>query len=333
MTNPFSYFNIARGHPAGGDDVLRYPCRCETSRSPNVGLTSTTRPSGSGGAALARCSPPRPDLFPAVIGLSVSYYGARTTFTYIPPSQSMRREVGPEGFHYQLYFSQVGRAEADIEKDVPKWLGGFFHTLSADAPPEEIKLAELKNGDRLEDAFAWPKARPAWMSDTDLDHYAAEFERTGFQSALNFYRAADLTWHEMAPWRDAKITVPGAFISSDRDVVVVANPDIVKNFPSEVPDSRGNLILPQCGHWTKQEGPRKRTSSCSTSLRTGPRRARRGDDQGPRARQPGNHRGLGSLDARLRSGRAEPGRRQHDDLVDAPSRLAFPVRVLLTGTG
>jgi hypothetical protein len=25
MTNPFRDFNIARGHPAGGDDVLRYP--------------------------------------------------------------------------------------------------------------------------------------------------------------------------------------------------------------------------------------------------------------------------------------------------------------------
>ena len=129
----------------------------------------------------------RPDLFPAVVGLSVPYYGARTTFTYdhsIPPSQSMRREVGPDGFHYQLYFSQIGRAEADIEKDVRRWLGGFFHTLSADAPPEEVKLAELKNGDRLEDAFAWPKTRPAWMTDVDLDHYVAEFERTGFASAL-----------------------------------------------------------------------------------------------------------------------------------------------------
>jgi hypothetical protein len=60
------------------------------------------------------------------------------------------------------------------------WLGGFFHTLSADAPPGEVKLAELTNTSRLEDGFAWPKARPAWMTDADLDHYVAEFERTGF---------------------------------------------------------------------------------------------------------------------------------------------------------
>jgi pimeloyl-ACP methyl ester carboxylesterase len=201
----------------------------------------------------------RPDLFPAVIGLSVPYYGARTTFTYdhtILPSRSMRREVGPDGFHYQLYFSQIGRAEEDIEKDVRAWLKGFFFTLSGNAPPEEIKLAELKNADRLEDAFAWPKgALPAWFSEADLDHYTAEFERTGFAAALNYYRAADLTWQEMAPWRGAHITVPAAFIAGDHDVVVVANPDIVANFPSEVPDLRINRILPGCGHWTQQERP------------------------------------------------------------------------------
>jgi pimeloyl-ACP methyl ester carboxylesterase len=57
----------------------------------------------------------RPDLFPAVVGLSVPNYGARTTFIYdhtIPPCESMRREVGPNGFHYQLYFSQIGRGGA-----------------------------------------------------------------------------------------------------------------------------------------------------------------------------------------------------------------------------
>ncbi len=200
----------------------------------------------------------RPDLFPAVIGLSVPYYGARTTFTYdhtIPPSQSMRREVGPDGFHYQLYFSEIGRAEADIEQDSRGWLSGFFHSLSGDVGPDDVKLADLRNGDALHQAFAWPSERPAWMSDADLDFYTAEFERTGFQSALNFYRAADLTWHEMAPFRGAHIKVPAAFIAGDMDVVVLANPDIVANFPSEVPELRINQILPGCGHWTQQERP------------------------------------------------------------------------------
>ena len=53
---------LARGHPSGRDDVREIPiCRYATSRIcwPSAGSTSATRPSGSGGTGLARCSPPR----------------------------------------------------------------------------------------------------------------------------------------------------------------------------------------------------------------------------------------------------------------------------------
>jgi pimeloyl-ACP methyl ester carboxylesterase len=199
----------------------------------------------------------RPDLFPAVIALSVPFYGARTTFAYdhtVPPSIAMRRETGA-GFHYQLYFNEVGRCEADLERDVRGWIAGFFFTASGDAPPEEIKLGDLVGGDRLEDAFAWPKKLPAWLTDEDLDMYAADYERTGFASALNYYRAADHTWHEMAPYRGAHITVPACFVAGDRDLVVLMNQAIYDGMPSEVPDLRTNLLLPGCGHWTQQERP------------------------------------------------------------------------------
>jgi pimeloyl-ACP methyl ester carboxylesterase len=199
----------------------------------------------------------RPDLFPAVIALSVPFYGARTTFAYdhtVPPSVAMKKETGA-GFHYQLYFNEVGRAEADLERDVRGWIAGFFFTASGDAPPEEIKLGDLVGGDRLEDAFAWPKTLPSWLTDEDLDMYAADYERTGFASALNYYRAADHTWHEMAPYRGAHVTVPACFVAGDRDLVVLMNQAIYDGMPSEVPDLRTNLLLPGCGHWTQQERP------------------------------------------------------------------------------
>lgn len=199
----------------------------------------------------------RPDLFPAVIALSVPYYGARTTFAYdhtVPPSIAMDRETGA-GFHYQIYFNEVGRAERDLERDVRHWLRGFFYTTCGEVPPEEVKLAELKRGDKLDDAFAWPKTLPSWLTEADLDHYAGEFERTGFASALNYYRAADATWEEMAPYRGASIRVPACFIAGDKDIVILANPDIYQGMPAEVPDLRTNLLLPGCGHWTQQERP------------------------------------------------------------------------------
>ncbi len=199
----------------------------------------------------------RPDLFPAVIGLSVPYYGGRTTFAYdhtIPPSQAMREATG-DGFHYQLYFNEVGRAERDLERDVRRWLAGFFFTASGDASPEEIKLAQLVRGDRLEEAFGWPKQLPHWLKEEDLNFYTAEFERTGFASALNYYRAADATWEEMAAFRGASITVPACFVAGDRDLVILMNEDIYNGMPNEVPRLRTNLLLPGCGHWTQQERP------------------------------------------------------------------------------
>lgn len=59
----------------------------------------------------------------------------------------------------------------------------------------------------------------------------------------------------MTPWRGAHIKVPAAFIAGNKDVVVLANPEIAESFPNEVPDLRGNLILPGRGHWTQQERP------------------------------------------------------------------------------
>ena len=200
----------------------------------------------------------RPDLFTAVASLSVPYYGARTTFTgdhTILPSVSMDRETG-EGFHYQLYFNQVGRAEADIEEDLRRWLTGFFFSLSGDAPPEEVTLGDLARNDRLDDAFAFPKGDfPSWMTPADLDHYVGEFERSGFAAALNYYRAADATWLEMRAFVGAHIRVPACFVAGEADVVIAANPEIYANMPNEVDDLRTNLLLPGCGHWTQQERP------------------------------------------------------------------------------
>jgi pimeloyl-ACP methyl ester carboxylesterase len=211
------------------------------------------------GAPVAwNCALMRPDLFYAVIGLSVPFYGARTTFAYdhsIPPSQAMEKETGPEGFHYQLYFNEVGRAEADLNRNPRDWLNGFFFTASGDAPAEEVTLGERKRGDALHEAFAWPKELPKWMTDADLDAYAEDYDRTGFDSALNYYRAADHTWHEMAPFRGSKISVPAYFIAGDSDLVILMNEEITENFPNEVSDLRGNVRLPGCGHWTQQERP------------------------------------------------------------------------------
>ncbi|KAJ0976287.1 hypothetical protein J5N97_018252 [Dioscorea zingiberensis] len=40
---------------------------------------------------------------------------------------------------------------------------------------------------------------PPWLSEEDIDYYAAKFEKTGFTGGLNYYRCMDLNWELTAP--------------------------------------------------------------------------------------------------------------------------------------
>ena len=59
----------------------------------------------------------------------------------------------------------------------------------------------------------------------------------------------------MAPFANAKITVPALYMAGDRDLVVgFRNMDkVIANLPAYVPKLRGSIMLPGCGDWTQQE--------------------------------------------------------------------------------
>ena len=65
-----------------------------------------------------------------------------------------------------------------------------------------------------------PDVLPAWLSKADLDFYAGEFTRTGFRGGLNWYRNIDRSWELLAPFAQAKVTVPALYMAGDRDLVV-----------------------------------------------------------------------------------------------------------------
>ena len=39
-----------------------------------------------------------------------------------------------------------------------------------------------------------PTAFPTWLTQAELDHYVAEFTRTGFTGGINWYRNFDRNW-------------------------------------------------------------------------------------------------------------------------------------------
>ena len=61
------------------------------------------------------------------------------------------------------------------------------------------------------------RALPDWISESELDHYAAEFGRTGFTGGLNWYRNFDRNWATTEHVPARMIGVPALFIGGRDD--------------------------------------------------------------------------------------------------------------------
>ncbi|MFF1502560.1 alpha/beta fold hydrolase [Streptomyces sp. NPDC058316] len=190
-----------------------------------------------------------PEVFTSVALLSVPYAprnGHR-------PTEVFSRIGGDEEF-YVSYFQTPGRAEAEIEPDVRGWLAGFYAGLSSDTMPSggEGSLFFVPPKARLRDRIP-SGARPSWLSEADLDFYAAEFERTGLTGALNRYRNVDHDWEDLAAWDGAPIEQPSLFIGRELDASTTWMADAVESFPETLPGLVSSHILRGCGHWIQQE--------------------------------------------------------------------------------
>ncbi|MFD3514808.1 alpha/beta fold hydrolase [Streptomyces sp. NPDC058657] len=193
-----------------------------------------------------------PEVFRAVGLLSVPYAppgGPR-------PSEILGRIGGPDQEFYVSYFQEPGRAEAEIEPDVRGWLAGFYAALSADTMPaqDEPDPHFVAPGGRLRDRFP-TGALPAWLTEDELDFYAAEFERTGLTGALNRYRAMDRDWEDLAPHRGAPVEQPALFIGGTLDASTTWMADAIDAYPTTLPALSASHLLDGCGHWVQQERP------------------------------------------------------------------------------
>ena len=60
---------------------------------------------------------------------------------------------------------------------------------------------------------------PPWLTEADIEVFAAEYTRTGFRGGLNWYRNIDRNWALTAPWHGAIIRQHALFIAGARDDV------------------------------------------------------------------------------------------------------------------
>ncbi|MEH3035352.1 MAG: alpha/beta hydrolase [Sphingomonas adhaesiva] len=194
----------------------------------------------------------RPERFRAVAALSVPFTGVPQR----PFTEVFRRAFTEKGkFFYQEWFQEPGRAEAEAEADVRRFLRAFYYAISGDAPPGT--WPDKPAGATLLDGMIDPPVFPAWLSDADLDYYVAEFEASGLRGPLNRYRNHERDYEWAQAFGDRRIEQPALFIGGSKDPATTlfgAVSDPVAAMRPHVPNVEGH-VLEGCGHWTQQERP------------------------------------------------------------------------------
>jgi pimeloyl-ACP methyl ester carboxylesterase len=192
----------------------------------------------------------RPDVFPAVAALSVPFRQRGPA-----PPLHMLRKAGLLT-HYWFHFQEPGVAEAEFERDPRAALRRVLYSISGDAPPETKRL-DLQPGKGWLANTLDPEHLPAWLTDADLDHMAAEFSRSGFRGGLNWYRNIDRNWELTAPWAGASIRQPALFIAGSDDPVISSGSGAaaVQALPVTVPGLTRTLLIEGAGHFIQQERP------------------------------------------------------------------------------
>ena len=247
-----------------------------------------------GASVAAHCALIRPDVFHRVAIMSAPFSGS-PAFPYNTDSGStkMSGNIGRGKIdaelaalsrprkHYHSYYS-TRPANADMQhcgQGMANFLRGYFHGKSADwlgNDPHRLeawtanKLAEMPTYYIMDKASTMAEtaatfmptaaetAACSWLTDDELEFYAAEYNRTGFQGGLNWYRGrldAALT-AGLRLFSGRIIDVPSIFISGEKDWGVYQSPGAVEAMQERVcPRMSGVHLLPGAGHWVQQEQP------------------------------------------------------------------------------
>lgn len=188
-----------------------------------------------------------PDRVAAVAGLSVPPIPR----PQVAPTAAFRRIFG-DNFFYMLYFQEPGVADAELAADPARTLRRMIGGLRPPDPDAAARIVAPGPAGFI-DRLPEPLARPDWISAAELDHYIAEFTRTGFTGGLNWYRNLDRNWQIMARPVAASITVPALFIGGTKDPVLgFTRRDRAREVAT---GPYREVMLDGAGHWLQQERP------------------------------------------------------------------------------
>ena len=246
---------------------------------------------GSGVAAW--CAIVRPDVFISVALMSSPFsgtfpipFGTREgvvpeTPVYTGPGsaamdEALAKLLRPRK-HYQRYYT-TREANPNMwraPQGVHAFLRAYYHHKSADwegnrpyrltsTTAAEISkmptyyIMELEDGMAETVAKHMPSvervAANRWLPDKDLEVYAREYERTGFQGGLNWYRSFSSGLAELELFSGRTIDQPSIFIAGESDWGSYQSRGALETMQnSACTNMRGIHMVQGAGHWVQQE--------------------------------------------------------------------------------
>ena len=243
-----------------------------------------------GGPTAQWCARLRPDVFRSVVSISTPFFRAPTLpLGTVPDPKSVDPEddidrqlaaLARPRKHYATY-SASREANEDMwhaPQGIHALLREQFYFKSADwegNKPFPLKswaaselekmptyyIMDLHKGMAETMAEHQPSARYTaacrWMTEADLDVYATQFERTGFQGGLNYYRvdADETLWSEQHSFAGKTIDVPACYIGGAREWGVYQSPGAFQAMTQACTRLQGKFLVPDAGHSVVEEKP------------------------------------------------------------------------------
>ena len=247
-----------------------------------------------GASVAAWCALVRPDVFRSLALMSAPFAGppalpfdtANNPPQEASPEANIHQELArldrPRK-HYQWYYS-TRPANADMRhspQGVHAFLRGYFHYKSADwTDNKPFRLQSWTAGElakmptyyimdlhkNMAETVAAEMPSPAqiaacrWLPESELAVYATEYERTGFQGGLQWYRRGTegIDTAELQLFSGRTIDVPSIFIAGKSDWGTYQRPGNFDRMQESVCTRMlGCHLIDGAGHWVQQEQPER----------------------------------------------------------------------------
>ena len=244
-----------------------------------------------GSPVAAWCALLRPDVFRSVVMMSAPFAGPPPLpfDTVDKPCAATQEDTIHRDLaslprprkHYQWYYStrEAGPDMHHARQGVHDFLRAYYHHKSADwAANKPCRLASwsaselaklptyyVMDLDRtMPETVAGEMPAPAaiaanrWLPDSELSVYSAEYERTGFQGGLQWYRCGTSGSFnsELQTWSGRSIDVPSAFIAGRQDWGTYQRPGAFEAMQSSACSRMLQCrLVDGAGHWVQQEQP------------------------------------------------------------------------------